>query len=77
MKPILIRKVKDDLECIRAEYGHISKKFGIKGIGWKVEDQHFLRKDGKMYDEVEVRIISTGKIKRFVFDVTERFKGFL
>jgi len=77
MKAIKIRNVKDDLEFIRAEYAYVSKRLGRRGIDWEIVDQHSLRQDGKMYNEIEVRIISTGKIKRFVFDSTELFKGLL
>lgn len=77
MKAIKIRNAKDDLEFIRAEYSHISKKLGRKGIDWDIVDQHSFRQDGKMYDEIEVRVVSTGKIERFVFDSTELFRGLL
>jgi hypothetical protein len=76
-KAIVIRNVKDDLECIRAEYDHVSKELGRRGIDWKVEAQYASRDDGKMYDNLVARVISTGKIRNFVFDITIRFKGLL
>jgi hypothetical protein len=50
---------------------------GRHGIDWEIKYQHLSRRDGKMFDEMEVCVIHTGKIKNFIFDVTDCFKGLI
>jgi len=76
-KAIVIKNVKSDEECIRAENEYISKKLGRYGIDWETKYSHLSRRDGKMFDEFEVSVVKTGKVKVFLFDVTELFKKLL
>ena len=56
--------------AVAAEYDYINGLYGKKDKEWVVEEQTSGQEKDKVYDMVRVKILSTGKMHFFYFDIT-------
>lgn len=66
---VIIGVSKQD-EGLEAEYGFISKKYGLKGKDWRVVGQTIVKENKKIYDMIEFEIISSSERRIYYFDVS-------
>jgi len=72
---IKILGVKDNFIGVMAEYEYLEKKFGKKGIDWKLEMQALIVEGDKYYDKMVLKF-SDGTKKTIYFDITPFFGKF-
>jgi hypothetical protein len=67
-----------DLACLKQEYGRSIDQeasvelpilYGRRGADWNVVNRALAKKDGKFYDEVDVKLKS-GETKKLFFDIS-------
>ena len=73
--PIVISDVKTDFEAVKAEYAYLARRFGRKGVDWKLILQTLHSSEGKQIDSIEVELPG-GKRLTLYFDITKYFGVF-
>ncbi|NQT65319.1 MAG: hypothetical protein HQ554_03980 [FCB group bacterium] len=56
---------------IASEYAYIEKHYGKRKVDWELIKQIFDKKNGKMYDILQIQIILDNQKKVIYFDITD------
>ncbi len=70
---VIIKKAKGSFDGIEAEYAFINKIYGRQNVGWQLKQQSLLHQNGKSYDQIDFKVINTGKETTIYFDITAFF----
>lgn len=65
----------DTMIGVPAEYQYIIAKHGQKDIGWTLESQGVMEKNGRNYDRIIIKL-NNGESKSYYFDITQFFGKF-
>jgi len=65
------------LAGVPAEYAHVMKKCGMKGVDWNLKSQALIGKqsDGKVMDVLKVEL-QDGTVRQFYFDISSFYGRF-
>ena len=73
--PIIISDVESHFEAIAAEYEYLDKKYGKRGVDWRLVQQSLLGQEGKQIDQMEIEVTGKGEFT-YYFDITAYFGKF-
>lgn len=72
---IVIKGAATSTAGIAAEYRYLEEKWGRRNVDWRLLRQSLLRKDGRSYDFMQIKL-QDGSQKEVYFDITDFFGKF-
>ncbi|MDO5577606.1 MAG: hypothetical protein Q4F84_11065 [Fibrobacter sp.] len=66
-----IAGVQKQSQGVEAEDNWIAQKHGIKDKDWKIAARAKIKEDGKIYDMIEISLISDSSMRIYYFDVSD------
>jgi hypothetical protein len=67
---IIISGAKKQSDGLDAEYIFISQKYGVRNEGWKLVSQTITQEHGKVFDVLEIELLSNNDKLYYYFDVS-------
>lgn len=67
---LVIKGVNKQSEGLDAEYGYVTSKHGVKNKEWRLTGQSIVQEHGKIFDILEIQLISTSEHRIYYFDVS-------
>jgi hypothetical protein len=68
---IVIGGVEKQSEGVEAEYQYLSKLYGEKGKGWRVDGQTITKEEKKIFDVLEITVLPAQQKRIYYFDVSK------
>jgi hypothetical protein len=59
-------------EGVGTEYDILEKEYGVRGVGWQLDNQALIEDKGHQFDELDI-ILKDGTKLSIFFDITEFF----
>lgn len=70
---IIVKYIGDYSKSIGQKYSYLSMLFGIRGKEWDLLRQSLKEKDGKTYDQMDIKLLPSGEERVLYFNITEPF----
>lgn len=70
---IVIRNAVNSMAGVKAEHDYLAYKFGERGEDWDFHQQMLIKKEGRVYDQIDILLVD-GEKKSVFFEVTSFHK---
>lgn len=68
---VKITGVQKQSQGVEAEDNWIAQKHGVEGKDWKIAARAKIKEEGKVYDMIEISLISDSSMRIYYFDVSD------